>query len=57
MTHALRRRHRTAILVLAIAVPAGIALALAVRPVLPPVSSVLPLDGPAKDLGDEDVLR
>lgn len=41
MTRALRRRHHTAVMVLAIALPAGVAVALAVRPVLPPVGPVV----------------
>jgi hypothetical protein len=45
VTRALRRRHRMAIAILAVALPTGVAIALAVRPVLPPIASRDPLAG------------
>ncbi len=39
MTRALRRRHRVAIALLGVATLTGVALALAVRPVLPPLAT------------------
>lgn len=38
MTRALRRRHRVVVALLGVATLAGIALALAVRPTLPPLA-------------------
>jgi len=39
VTRALRRRHRAAIALLGVAALAGVALALAVRPILPPLAT------------------
>lgn len=45
MTRALRRRHRIAVVLLGVATVLGVVLALAVRPILPPLATApVPID-------------